>query len=288
MNIPSIQYANESLRFVPSMQGREYARITFMKRWLMLGLLLFSLAACGSNDEIRTIEANQVVVGTQLADLRITATVEAARALTTVDAVQTRAALAATQSNFLESTLIATGFQAEAIETQRQVILGSSPTPLPSPIVNPESSEAVDLAFAAASPTRPLVTLNAPNPTAAVAGTSDPNALQVGTPYTALGAGQDGCGENMTAVFNSDTAEIYVIVQVANVKANTVTFAARWEREGQAVGPVYDFRPDYDVDELCVWFFVDSTDFEFLTGAYTVTIDVDGVPSSNPVAFVIQ
>jgi hypothetical protein len=263
-------------------------RIAAMKRWLILSLLLFSLAACGSNDEIRTLEANRQLAGTQLADLRMTATVEAARALTTVDAMQTRAALAATQSNFLESTLIAAGFPSSAIETQRQVVLGSSPTPMPSPIMNPESSEVVQVSLPTASPTVPGVTLNAPNPTATPAGTSDPNALQVQTPYTALGAGEDGCGENITAVFSSDSAEIYVIVRVVNVKANTVTFAARWEREGEAVGPVYDFRPDYDVDELCVWFFVDNSDFEFIAGAYTVTIDVNGVPSSNPVAFVIQ
>jgi hypothetical protein len=263
-------------------------RIAAMKRWLMMSLLLFTLAACGSNDELRTLESNQALAGTQLADLRITATVEAARALTTIDAMQTRAAVAATQSNLLEATLIAMGITPAALQTQRQLILGSSPTPLPSPSLDPESSEAVIFVAASPSPTSPIVTLNARNPTATTAATQDPNAMQVGTPYTALGAGQDGCGENLTAVFGMDTVEIYVIVRVLNIKANTTTFAARWERDGQAVGPVYDFRPDYDVDELCVWFFVDPTDFEFLAGSYTVTIDVNGVPSSPPVPFVIQ
>jgi hypothetical protein len=112
--------------------------------------------------------------------------------------------------------------------------------------------------------------------------------MQVGTPYTALGAGDDGCGQNISSVFTINTPEIYVIVRVQNIQANTVTFAARWTREGIPVGPVYDFRPDYDADELCVWFFVDPSDFEFLAGSYTVTIDVNGTPSSNPIPFVIE
>src|SRR5687767_11440250 len=141
-----------------------------MKRWLLLGFLLLNLTACGSNDELRTLEANHLLAGTQLADLRITATVQAARALTTVDAMNTRAALAATQSNFLESTLRATGFAQEAIETQRQIVLGSSPTPLPSPTLNPESSEELLVIFATA--TAPAVTLNAPRPSPTTAATS--------------------------------------------------------------------------------------------------------------------
>jgi hypothetical protein len=258
-----------------------------MKRWFLSGLLLLTLAACSSNDQFHTLEANHALAGTQLADLRLTATVQAARALITVDAMQTRAALAATQSNFLESTLIATGFSTEMIATQRMLILGSSPTPLPSPTLDPESSEEVAI-FVAASPTSPIVTPFAPAPTATAAATLDPNALQVGTPYTALGAGDDGCGENISSSFTTATAEIYVIVQARNIKANEVTFAARWTRDGQAVGPVYDFKPDYDADELCVWFFVDPSDFEFLAGNYTVTIDVNGAPSSAPVPFTIQ
>jgi hypothetical protein len=260
-------------------------RINGMKRWLLLGLLLLNLAACGANDEFQNLEANHAQAGTQLADLRITATVQAARALITVDAMQTRAALAATQGGFLEATLRATGFPSELIATQRQLILGSSPTPIPATI-NPESSEEVAIIFATA--TAPAVTLNAPNPTASPAATTDPNGLQVSAPYTALGAGDDGCGENLTTIFTTETPEIYVIARASNIEANSVTFAARWEREGEAIGPVYDFRPDYDADTLCIWFFVDETDFEFLAGSYTVTIDVNGVPSSNPTPFVIE
>lgn len=258
-----------------------------MKSW-MLCLLLLSLAACGTNDSIRTLEVNHAAAGTQVADLRFTATVQAARALTTVDFVETRAALVATQSDFLESTIEATGISPAIVGTQRFIILGSSPTPLPSPSLAPEASEEGGN-VPQASPISAEINVNFVTPTTLPSPTPspDPNAFRIETPYTATGAGNDGCGAGLTSSFTTTSPEIYVIARAYNIEANTVSFEARWTRDGNPVGPVYDFTPDYDADELCIWFFVDPSDFEFTAGFYTVSIDVNGVASSNAVPFSI-
>lgn len=266
-----------------------------MTRLLLITLILGFLSACASTEGALTLEANHALAGTQVADLRITASVQAARAETTLDFMGTRASLGATQSVFLEETLVATGFAPDAIATRRQVILGSTPTPLPTETLRPEETQAVIIGSQVATlpPTAPPVTLNAPNPTtppqvALPSPTFDPDELYVTNVITATGAGDDGCGTGVTSIFGMDTPEIYVIAPAFNIEANGATFGARWERDGIQVGPIYTFVPDFSAEQLCIWFFVDETDFEFIAGAYTVTIEIDGQPAANPAPFIIQ
>lgn len=265
-----------------------------MKSLLLLSTLIFILSACATTESSLTLEANHAIAGTQVADLRITASVQAARAETTLDFMGTRASLGATQSSYLELTLIATGFPADSIATQRQVILGNTATPRPTLTLPAETSNQVIETSAPMletfTPTVPGVTLNAPQPTATtfIQASPDPNGLRFGNLVTATGAGDTGCGTGVSSIFAAGVPEIYVILPVFNITANEVTFAARWQRDGQAIGPVYDFSPDFDAEELCIWFFVDETDFEFLPAQYSVTIDVNGQPATNPAPFIIQ
>ncbi|GAB5492336.1 MAG: hypothetical protein Phog2KO_25510 [Phototrophicaceae bacterium] len=259
--------------------------------------LMFILSACATTESSLTLEANYALAGTQVADLRITATVQSARAETTLDFMGTRSSLGATQSIYLESTLIATGYPEQALATQRQIILGNTATARPTATPLAETSDQTGIATTVPmletfTPTVPGVTLNAPQPTATVTTivqvTQDPNGLRFGNLVTATGAGDDGCGTGINSIFSTDVGEIYAILPVFNITANQSTFSARWSRDGQLVGPIYDFSPDFDADELCIWFFADETDFEFLPASYTVTIDVNGQPATAPAPFIIQ
>jgi hypothetical protein len=283
----------ESLFFVASMQGLFSAKIGFMKRLILIITMILLLAACGSDNTVRTLEANHMLAGTQIADLRITATVQAARAQTTLDFMQTRAAFAAIQSGLLESTLAADGTDMPYIETQRAIILGSSPTPSMAPVLAAEATEGVDSpTFTPVSetptPTIPGVTPIFPTASKTATLPPDPNALRIENPITALAAGSDGCGANITSAFTVNTEEIYIIIKAYNLRAREVTFSSHWTYEGQAIGPVFEYTPERNYDELCIWFFVDQTDFEFLAGDYTVGIDIDGAPVFAPLAFNIS
>ncbi|MEM9951278.1 MAG: hypothetical protein AAF846_06755 [Chloroflexota bacterium] len=273
-----------------------------MRRLIIIiySLVLLLLTACADTGTSLTVEANYAFAGTQVADLRLTATVQAARARTTLDFMGTRASRAATQSRFFEETLVATGFSPDVLATQREVALGSSPTPQATltPIGNeadetPNTVDASPQPFETFTPTPPQVTLNAPaspfSPTSAVVPqpTPDLGSLTLGNIVTASSAGDDGCGAGITSTFTTNTQEIYVIVPAFNITANAHTFAARWQRAGQAIGPIYDFTPIADTDQLCIWLFVDQTDFIFEAGNYSVSVDVNGQQVAN-IPFVIQ
>lgn len=252
-------------------------------------VMLMSLAACATTNDDSALATNHAIAGTQVAYVRLTASVQAARAETTLEYLSTRAVVAATHSRFLEATLITTGIPADTLATQRQVILGNSPTPQPTTLQTPD--EVVDpTASASAIPTIPIATINAPNATRIpqIQATISQTGLFFGNIITATSEGTDGCGAGETTIFTSSSQAIYVIVPAFNIRANTHTFSAVWTRAGQSVGPVYTFSPDFDADELCVWFFVDQTDFDFMRGEYTVSIEVDGQAISSPVPFVIQ
>jgi hypothetical protein len=260
-----------------------------MKQMIMILTSILLLSACGTDNSIYTLEANYALAGTQVADLGVTASVQAARAQTTLDFMQTRAAFAAIQSGLLEATLAADGTGEPFIETQRALVLGSSPTPS----LTSESTEAVNLpTFTPVSETPtatiPVVIPIIPSATIAPTLPADPNAMRLENPITALASGNDGCGANITSSFTVNTPEIYVIVTAYNLERRGATFSAKWRYEGQPIGPVYDYTADKDYEQLCIWFYVDQTDFEFLVGNYTVVIEVDGMAAFAPLPFTIS
>lgn len=275
-----------------------------MKTALSLILVLYLLAACQSASYQQTLEVNHAQAGTQIADLRISATVQAARARTTVDFVQTRAIVAATRSGALEATMMSVGTPAEALAAFRSRMIQAAPTAT-IPLAFTEESEFVTLVSnvplqtqppsptidLTVSPTIPIVTPFAllatqapPSPTRAP--TIDPNQPRLENPQLATSSGADDCGAEFSTQFTTSTPEIYIIVTVVNAPANT-TFEARWQREGQAIGGLYTYTPDFAIDRACIWFFVDSSDFEFIAGNYTVTVDINSVPAITPLVFTI-
>ncbi|MEO0596281.1 MAG: hypothetical protein AAF126_09250 [Chloroflexota bacterium] len=265
--------------------------IRFLTTFTLIIMALIS-TGCAETGTALTLEANHAAAGTQVADIRLTATVQSARARTTLDFISTRSSLAATQSVFLEETLVATGFVPEALATQREQVLGSTPTPPPSS--TPRLEATVDPNAPTRDPSIPTSTMTlqpitplSQNPTATVIPTFDPNGLRVGTILTATGTGDDGCGSGITSTFSTATPEIFVIVPAFNLSP-TDTFSAHWEFDGQPVGPVYTYEPATALDELCVWFFVDPTDFPFTAGSYTVDIKVNDVSVAGAVPFIIQ
>ncbi|MCA9914011.1 MAG: hypothetical protein KC496_11705 [Anaerolineae bacterium] len=262
---------------------------------LRLLILVFFLGACGTNDTRLTLEANHIAAGTQVADLRLTATVQQARARTTVDAVQTDAALAATQSQFLEATLIALDMPAESVATFRAQMLVSQPTPQPTDSPQPNTTPSLIAAEGSdaqggntPTPTIPGITPLAPTQNIQVAvTTADPDALRLENPTTATGVDDNGCAVDSRTQFSTNAQEIYIIARAFNLPASGVMFEARWFREGQAIGPVYTYSPDQAVDSLCIWFFVDQTDFTFTPGNYSVVLTINGSNAFEPIPFQI-
>lgn len=264
----------------------------FYSFWI--GLLVLFLSACGASPENIELATEHAAVGTQVAELRATDSVENARLLTTVDFVSTQVAYSSTQSSFLKSTLIARGTPESALNTFRDQMIGSllnPPTQTPTATVDPTQQAAAmqpqpieTTAPVTVEPTRPIVTMNyptsQPSPTEL-----DPNRVALIDSVTSTGVGNDDCPVGATSQFSPNTPEIYVVTTVRNAPANT-RFTSRWFA-GENEVAVFDYTPDFEIDGSCIWFFVDETDFPFTSGEYRVQLEVNGEITAGPLPFTI-
>jgi hypothetical protein len=265
-----------------------------MKYLFILSLVtVLIFTGCVDNTAQLTLEANHAQAGTQVADLSLSATVHVARALTTLDSITTRSAAAATQSQFLESTLIATGFAPDALVNFRQQQIQERPTPTITPTfaLSPESANenavlTTTPTLATATPTVPAVSPFAPVQVAqpTLAATIDVNAPHLENPVLATGVDSDDCATGVTTQFSISSPAIYVVAEAVNMPSGNVV-EARWYRGIEPVGPVYTFAPDFNIERACIWFFIDSSDFEFTVGQYNVQLMLNGQTATPLIPF---
>lgn len=267
---------------------------------MILTIICLLLGACATDTNQRQLQTEHAVASTQIADLRLTATVQSARIQITLDYGGTQVAAAQARSQFIQATLISEGFVAENLEQFEQQFLvgvvgqrtGTTPTP-PAPIGSGIAQQAMQPQ--AQSPITPSATIPGvtpmsmlqrtatPQPTTILA---DPTAPRLENPVTSTGVGNDDCAVNTTSNFTTTTPEIYLVVEAVNTPADA-QFGSRWSREGTVLADI-DFSLNFDIERACIWFFVDQTDFQFTPGNYTVDLTLNGEPAGTPVTFVIQ
>jgi hypothetical protein len=269
-----------------------------MKLLTVLTLIVALLfTGCVDNSTQLTLAFNHAQVGTQVADLSLTATVQVARARTTLDFITTRSAAAATQSQFLESTLVATGFAPESLANFRQQQIQERPTPTITPTVGLSPESANENAVLTTTPTQATATATATVPavspyapvqaaSATQAFVVDVNAPHLENPVLATGVDSDDCAIGVTTQFSTSSPAIYVVAEAVNVPSDSV-IESRWFRGVEPVGPVYTFAPDFNIERACIWFFVDSSDFEFIAGQYSVDLTLNGASATPLLSFSI-
>lgn len=239
-----------------------------MQRSFWWFLLLMVISGCAGGSAGSQLVSDHEFASTQIADLRITTTVQKARIQTTVDFVETRVAQVATQSQFLKATLVQRGTpMADLIQFQEQVM--EQPV-----IIEPASTQAAN-----STPTAPVVTLLAP-PTAV------PDEPRLEQPVMTLAVGPDDCAVGQTSVFSTNDAEIYVVARAYNVDVGT-QFSSRWLLNGQQVVQ-HSFAAEFEFDDACIWFFIDETDTEFTPGSWSVVLEVNGRQGLAPIPFSIE
>lgn len=238
---------------------------------LLCGLASLLLSACAAGEAQQTLAANHASAGTQVADLRITTTVQGARLRTTLDYVQTEVGFAATQSQFLKSTLVARGTDQAYLDAFQRQMIGDVALALPTSVptrITPGSAE--QLAATAAR-------LATPTPDRALP--------QIRNPVTALSVGEDDCAVGATEEFQRSDERIYVVARGYNIGTGT-RFASRWFYRGTEF--VYlEFSSETAFTNECVWFFIDKTDTVFFPGRWTVVWEVDGRQQLDTTNFTI-
>lgn len=247
---------------------------------LLLSILLgaVSLGACSSSPADQTLAAEYYQSGTLIVDMRMTGTVQVARMQTTLDFVSTRVAFAAQQSQQLQSTMVAMGFDQNDLSQFQQDVFGGNIV-LPSPTPNADSSN-----FSVQQPTA-QAPAQAPTPQAATS-TPDPAAPRMENVAIAADVGEDDCALGTASQFTMDSQIVYLTARIFNAPANT-TFTARWVRpDGQERS--FDWTPDFAIDNSCIWMYIDQTDEPFVTGVWNATLTINGSITSEALSFRID
>jgi len=248
--------------------------------------LAMCLSACGvSGADQQTMVAYNTLASTQRSVFYLTATADAERGFITLDAIQDSIDRALVQRQFMLSTLEARGIDTSQLPQIR------TPTPVtlvPNVPLAPTATSTLtggDVALPTSVIVTPLVISPMPFVAQPVQQTALPNS-PLRDIVMSQGVGDDDCAVGVTNTFSVNTTEIYVVARAIGVQSGT-NLGARWATADGTELVRFEFIPDFTIENACIWFFANSTDFPFVAGGYTVLLEVNAVPASAPVAFTL-
>jgi len=240
-----------------------------------------TMTACRSTEPQQTATAAYDEAISAIEMLRTTATVVHARIQTTLDHAGTRVGQAQAAGTFLASNLISLGTDAAFIEESLEQ-LDQPPAPVPQ---TPAAQQAARSGTAEAPPpTQAPRTIVTP-PAATPAPTSIPSGPRLENITMASGVNQFDCAIDVNPRFTPASTEIYVVGRAYSIPAGA-TISSSWRRSGTEIVS-FSFHKEHEINDNCIWFFIDQTDTPFTVGSWSVEISVDGVPLASPVAFQI-
>lgn len=248
---------------------------------LIVAGVAISLPACSSTEPQQTATAFYNEVSSSVETLRTTSTVVRARIQTTLDHAGTRVAQAEAAGTFLASNLISLGLDAAAIEAGLAQ-LPQLATPIPqTPLADQASPSFTAGAPAPAQAPRTIVTppFLTPPPSPTQSGPRLENLTM------ASGVDEFDCAIDVNPRFTPASTAIYVVARAYSIPAGAA-ISSSWRRSGAEVLS-FNFHRDHEINDNCIWFYIDQTDTPFTEGSWSVEISVDGLPLASPVAFQI-
>lgn len=231
-----------------------------IKRLLVILLGVLVGACSGANDVERTLVAQQELLGTSIADLKLTATAETDQMMITIEHAQTEVRSVNSVGTVLAATLVARGINPDAISGNAPLFI--TPTPTPGPTSAPQ----------------PLTTAEAGSPPAPTT-----QAATLSNIVMAENVGPDDCAVNPSAQFSTTSEHIYVVGTAHNITPG-MTISSVWQ-QGGVEQVKFDFTPDFPINGACIWFFIDQSDVSFTPGAWSVSLQINGQATSPPIVF---
>jgi hypothetical protein len=243
-------------------------------RWVSYGILLamLLLAACSDDSAQQTLVAENAALGTQISDIRATATFQRDVLQITVEALQLASTQVVQQNFDIKATMQATGVDPTAMALVRPgefATVAATRSPQSAPIVGSVTPEIV-------TGTLDLT---------AIVPTETPGEPTLYNMVMADGVGDNDCALGSVTSFTSSAERIYIVATAANIAPGTV-LGSQWFREGTLlVSPEY--TPNFAINQNCIWFYVDQTDFTFTAGSYSVQMTINGTAVGQPIPFTI-
>ncbi len=236
------------------------------------------LTACRSDEPQQTATAVYQEAAANIEALRATATVARARVQTTLDYAGTRVGQAESARAFLSSNLIGLGTEAAYIEEDlAQLEELATPVSQTTPIEQASGAATAE----ARPPTRERSTIVTP-PAVTPPTESGPRLENI---TMSSGVNEFECARDVNPRFTPASTAIYVVGRAYRIPAGA-TISSTWRRSGEDVVS-FSFHREHEINDNCIWFYIDQTDTPFTVGSWSVEISVDGAPLSSPVAFQI-
>jgi hypothetical protein len=237
---------------------------------LLVGLLA---AACSDSGAQQTLVADNAALGTQISDIRAKATLERDVLQITIEALNLAMTQTVRQNQEISVTLQAAGIDPTAIAQVKPVPGAvSGPTAVPQQTLVSQPGATPEVVAGTLD-----ITVVVPTPTL-----GQPTLYNM---VMAEGVGDNDCALASVTNFNSAAKRIYVVATAANIAPGTA-LGSQWYREGELlVSPT--FTPDFAIDQNCIWFYVDQTDFNFTPGNYTVQMTINDTAVGQPIPFTI-
>lgn len=255
-----------------------------MLRIVLITSLLVTLSACNfftPPGVQETLSADHAARGTQVADLRLTATYETDRLMVTQEAIQTAVRDVELQSTRTSATLVALGtavIDTSAITPAGDAAIAAAPQPTVLAIT-PGSVAASSGAGGALQPT-PVAAA------ATQAAPADPNAPSLTNIVTTEQIGADNCAAAPSSSFTAATGGVYIVATAFNLTPNnTITY--RWQRDNIEVF-VAAWSPSGNTNGECIWYYVTPAEVAFDAGAWSIEVLIDGVSVGAPIPFTVS
>jgi hypothetical protein len=258
------------------MKVHDNSRTAPRRAGALVGIVaLLALAACGPATIDPTLLAEHNALSTQIVDLRATATVLFDQFALTSEFAGTSVARERRRNLELIATLQSVGLDPTALA-------GVSPQPLPQSTPTPQFQPTQPGAITPVPVTNAVPSAgNASVPTATLGAPTVFNVM------TAENVGENDCAIGPMSQFSSSAERIYVSATAANITPGTV-LGSQWYDAANTLLVSHDFTPDFEIDENCIWFYVDQTDFAFIPGNYAVQLTINGAAAGPLVPFTIR
>jgi len=232
-----------------------------------------------------TLAVQNQVLNTEIAVIRATATVEADRMMVTLEHAQTAVSHVDGQTQDLQATLVArNGLPADLnnITPAAEVALATVPPILD---LGQTGNGVAPIRITPGATTPPGIPQQDSNAALVITPVAPQASGPISNIVTAGSVGDDDCALNPGASFTTATPEIYVVARASGIGSSD-NITSRWSAGGSEVVS-YDWTPDFEIEDACIWFYIDQTEVTFTPGNWQVQMELNGQPVGSPVSFSI-
>lgn len=254
-----------------------------LKRALLFMFVVF-LSAC-SNEGVsqQTLVAFEAHLDQQREVIGATSTAEHELLLLTLDYSYVELTRTQSQYNSMNIILATRGMTVEVPTQVSTLPAPDTPAPFNTPEPNQPPIDVIVTPFM--SPTPEIIPTLTPDETIITQPTTTTSTNNLRDIVLSSSVGDDDCANGITNTFTTQSERIYIVALAFDIAPNT-DISSVWYRGDEQL-TVFTFTPSFPINNACIWFYADTTDFTFSVGSYDVILQLNGQDVTPPIGFTI-